>query len=587
MSQIPLDLGHSLDHLIRGLRGQIIPTPPAKSLVGSAVYYLPSIRNENNIGLVAYELISSSIVLPVNDLTLSAGLYLIDAFASAAQRKSKVSNSTIPLEDWIYQLLMLCANMPRKDSWRAIPILVGLLESKTMNLQHSKMADQLIVEIVNTHTHSMKPISYLMCVSVSRVVLQVPHPQKLIGDSFLDILGTLVYLGPLESPEKDIVFQNLSGLSHLIKLAIQMSSTAYNMDDLLNHMESYGEKLNAWCMNYKDRSELPWTKLKTILFGTCLQLEGIANIMLTNPRFNSSKSYFASKILRTFSSFFFIITSLGQGDFDSYQFVYNVCIDSLEDPSDTVTYLRGKCNLGAVDPIQVSRIIFLLDFFEAVLPLCTDTLVEKTIMPIVNNFLRPGADFPLNHQDGVTVRQQQVSVLESAHSVMLAYLSIKPRSNELVKDYFKVIMSLFPKVLVATQFNLAVATIIRATSQNPQILNEFMEEIYIRAKTTLPGIILDQKGNTSTATASGKPQSTTIRGVLVNCLLHTLPFLDVMEFKRWLPLVSSLFRDGPSYSDAVIAERQYLELQFWDVLSSELGQTLADIGIQWWYNPRI
>lgn len=571
-----LDISRDLEHLVRGLRGQ--PSSSAKDLVGRAVYYLPSIKNENNVGLLAFELISSPIVLPVGDSTLSDGLYLVDAFSSAAQRKAQVSNATVPPVEWNYRLLTLASNMPLVESWRTVPMLVALIQSQTLSPDHSKIAEQLLANTVAAHMVTANHISKMICISVSRIVLLVSQPQILLSEVLFDIATSLLYLGPLESPEKDIIYQNLSGLSHVIKLCIETSITSYHIDEFLNHMDSYGEKLNQWCLNLPPSRELPWTKLKTSLFGICLQLEGLAMLMLHRPTFNQSKSYFASKILRILSSFYFIITALGQGDFDSYQFVYNVAIDCLDDPTDCIIALCGKCNLGAVNPIEISRITYLLDFFEAALTKSSDSVVEDTVVPITRRFLVPKrhvrTDFPI----------PEVGVLESAHSVMLAYLSSKTRPPHIIRNYLEIVLSLFPGLLVSTQFTLAIATIVRAVSQDPALLNEFLGMLFLKSKAALPGIPLKAQKNDNSDENNRPP---TVRAVFINCLIHALPFLEISDFERWLNTTAGLFRGGPAYSNLVVAEQQFLECQLWNMLSGELGQTLADVGIRWWYNPRI
>lgn len=568
------------------------------------MYYLPLLRNDLNVPLLITELISSRQILedPVAGTPLNIGVasYLSEGLAAAIKRKKEITNPTIPFDEWSDHAFRAADTVSKQptDAWRAIVLYTAFIQSKTLSGRRLKRCEQAFVRLVNTSMHLdnlglVSPIIVLMLAKAQwslspEAIDHIDHGQALTRT--LD----LVYLSPdgLRRPLLDItnnlvVVQHWSGLSHVVRFTVARCQTFNETDDALNKIESF---VNAVVRSWRQlpveysQTESMWTILKQLLFGVSLQLEGFGELLLHTQAL--APPYYAAKILRILSPASFIVARIGAGGFDSYNFTYKICVDTLlefksrthtydKEVSTFVHYMSGSARLGSFyDEVDLAQLIYLLDLYESLLPVLDEKDIFGTVLPVTRLFLLP-----------VGIPQDTKRLFESAHSVMLAYFSLPDAAtriaNEDIRQYFTTALSLFPGPLSSKQLRLAINTIFAAvnnpTRNAPEFSDWLYEELFIKCKTVAPGMPIDEPADDSATSELSPP---TLRAVAVSCLIHALPSLEPLKFQYWLPRVASLWQ-GPTYNEKVELEHRFLDADMRSMIASEADLSLSDIGIAW------
>uniref|UniRef100_A0A060TCQ9 ARAD1D40700p n=1 Tax=Blastobotrys adeninivorans TaxID=409370 RepID=A0A060TCQ9_BLAAD len=621
-----IDITATLDVLVRDLRNNSFeaPTPPQNSALHRAVFYLPSIRNEPNIGLLVNELALSPHIIRLDDRVLVSALYLSEGIKSAAVRKAQITSPTIDLPDWVDAILRTCLGIEYNNPtqlWRTVPILCGLIKAKGLQgaplLTKKQMhAAQKLMTTTISRFISQPDKAPLLVFCLAKVQSEIDvniFESSIVHDSVL--LGTVDLLyGPLglnweslpplctdqNARSSHPVFTHLSDLSHLVKLCVQQSRSNDSLDIALNAEADF---INT-CARYFDQiapNSDAWNVYKLCLFGICIQLEGYASVMMTRRGFDQGPStYFALKILRTLAPIYFVVLELGASGFPPYDFIYYTSIDILTShvrPEDgpsierAARLLAGMCNLGTLRPSLVERgiLVYTLDFFEHIIKLTNTGFIDNFIFPITRLYLAPRA--------GADIKYVQ-PILESAHSVLLAYLTkVSGRVEDemsrhrgedntildrIIPEYTETTLNLFPTVLSSDQLRFALATVLSVVSStaylvhNPNMVDRMLILLYQKCIDTPSGLLLPQKPGEEES-----DKKLTARGVLGSCLIHSIPFIESRQkFIDWLENAKRLLESSGS-------ERAYLYEELWAVISNELSLSLADVGIKWWYQTKL
>lgn len=296
----------------------------------------------------------------------------------------------------------------------------------------------------------------------------------------------------------------------------------FNRD--LNHFSQHS-KFNQ-DSNSKDLDSLPplfqeyWHSMKSILFAEILIFQGILTAYVTSGTTSSRSPIYQEiclKILHNLYYIHFILLSIGQGGFDSYNFDYYVALEVVLNHSRTTgafetltSHLIGdyqEVNLYVVheDYIVKSKVLFVLGMWENYLKDPNQIFVRRTISPICFNLAsgENGRGLPLSSD-----------LIEAAHSVLLAIFAFNKNTPRETLEYLDLLLRQFPNVLSANQLSIAIETLGKQTLSHPiqyhnlteeeqlELLDlytnsaqELLEFLYIRCSAIGTGIPINRTGN--------------------------------------------------------------------------------------------
>lgn len=580
-----LDLTRPLESLFQDLEQA---TEYDLLLLQRTIYLLPSLRHERNVSLLIRAFMLSKGTTP-NLQELRNVQANIDGILAAVDRKSKITDPTIPLDKWVALINSACS-LVVEESWRAMPMLTALiLTNANIPPRQRDTAKRLLIRISYACIDAGS-IKRLAAFTLARAHRRTSIAEHTDSRWLLNVLK-LVYLdeGGLTNGylscsdlQQNIVWVFLSDFSHFIQECAEHTSDPMILDEALNYIMWFASSTSDECKVLFDRLNKDiWDKLKLVMFALSIQLRGIAaQLLLSKNRAISSSAYFASKIIFVLSPVYFIIQELGLGGgFSEYNFVYLTSIDiitenankrELKELEQSIRHLAGTCNIGSVETnfVERGKVIYLLDLFEHIVHLDLGIgIVDSIILPTTTTFLNPKTT---NYE---TIRP----VFESAHCVMLAYLK-SPRKHSqsaLIPSYFESVMSYFPLLLSPGQLNLSLQTIANilvsvSYDANDSFSTRHMGEVlYEKCLNTKPGIPLNSDS-----------KEDTMWGVLVSSLIHILPYLHFREFTHWLTVIESLIRKGTP------EEKKKLDHEFWVMVLEELGPDKQELGFRWWHSMR-
>lgn len=326
------------------------------------------------------------------------------------------------------------------------------------------------------------------------------------------------------------------------------------------------------------------------------------------------------------------------------QFGYEEVCSIVQDLSRPITSLneQGRNDLISRSLVSRGRIIYLLNICELLAPFlpayrslnnqCLPISLSSDIIPLARIFLRPpniSLDAPSPTLDYF------LPVLESAHSVMLSIITtpvqvykrtnadqrgsavsffwkqpslnaaqtvLSQLVNEIVPDYFKIVDSLFVGVLSFHQFTLAITTIIRAISPSSPVFSLdsqraewIIEQLIGKCDVVGAGVPLPAETETYDKPSSSTNTSylhdgaapPTVRAVILGSVIHSLPFLDIQVLEKYLNLLQENIDQTTKSSKisipSILEEKRYLEVEMFNMISKELDQQKAGVGIRWWY----
>lgn len=263
------------------------------------------------------------------------------------------------------------------------------------------------------------------------------------------------------------------------------------------------------------------------------------------------------------------------------------------------------------------------------------------IIPLTKKFLYPPPVSPDTPNLTLTYFQP---ILESAHSVMLAVIttpsqvyeringneitgilptflsfskyesddantltSLPQLVQKIIPEYFKTVNDLFVGVLSFHQFTLAITTLVKAVSPpspifslDPQRAGWMIDFLIERSDEVGAGISLptelgalrlhetgDKADTNQKSISSGLQAPPTIRAVILGSVIHALPYLDAQVLEKYLSLIwkriDQTTKFSSIYSSSITQEQNYLEIDMFNMISRELDQQKATVGIKWWY----
>lgn len=193
-------------------------------------------------------------------------------------------------------------------------------------------------------------------------------------------------------------------------------------------------------------------------------------------------------------------------------------------------------------------------------------------------------------------------------------------SREIVLSYFDKVNSLFPSILSYKQFLFAITTLVRSLSPPsplfsmvPEGAQYILDALLEHSDNIEPGTPLSSISGTQRLTnydattaagasvgadsksfdgSSDMQTPPTVRSVVLAAVIHSLPYLELDAFQKYLSVVwqkvgqtrkmriagSNLLVNQKMYE-----EQQFLEVQVFDMISQELEQQKATVGIRWYY----
>ncbi|AOW03400.1 peroxisomal membrane protein PEX17 [Yarrowia lipolytica] len=349
--------------------------------------------------------------------------------------------------------------------------------------------------------------------------------------------------------------------------------------------------------------------LKWELFTLCIIMQGIANMLLTQKMNQFMYLQLAYKQLQALHSIYFIVDQMGS-QFAAYDYVFFSAIDVLL--SEYAPYIKnrgtippnkefvaerlaanlaGTSNVGSHLPIDRSRVLFALNYYEQLVTVCHDSCVETIIYPMARSFLYPTSDI-----------QQLKPLVEAAHSVILAGLAVPTNAvvnAKLIPEYMGGVLPLFPGVFSWNQFVLAIQSIVNTVSPpsevfktNQKLFRLVLDSLMKKCRDTPVGIPVPHSVTVSQEQEDIPP---TQRAVVMLALINSLPYVDIRSFELWLQETWNMIEATPMLAEnapnkeLAHAEHEFLVLEMWKMISGNIDQRLNDVAIRWWYkkNARV
>lgn len=127
-----------LDFLVNDLRS---PGPDAtvSKVLGYLYHYLPYVKQEHNLRVVFASFLNSGVCFGPRPAPFDENYLIIEVFKLIADKKLKVSQPTLPIKTFYTVILKEITNFvaynPVANSWKALPIIAGLLLSNDLRDQ--------------------------------------------------------------------------------------------------------------------------------------------------------------------------------------------------------------------------------------------------------------------------------------------------------------------------------------------------------------------------------------------------------------------------------------------------------------------
>lgn len=475
----------------------------------------------------------------------------------------------------------------------------------------------------------------------------------------------------------DPVLKHLNKLATLISALVGILSPDKNLATLVTNMMllmlDFNKNLNQFTsaspfLNESIESKKNagpyfsqyWVFMKNILFSELIIFRGVLDrfialgrgtfvgrlTCLNNKQLNVEYNQVSLKIIHSLYYLYYILTAIGQGGFDIYNFVYYVSMEfCLRNNRDFQFESLSKFLIGNYQEVNlhyeslnrnyVSRckVKFVLGLWEYYIqeyglknPHFID-FIQQTVFEIVQN-----------------QRISDSSLVEAGHSVLLAYFSKMENSDDSVQQvlrYTGLLVSQFPKSLSATQLSIAVETLGKKALSNPIIYvnrlqpnsaEMFLDFLYFKCANTPSGISIEHFSGE--LLASGQPiaeirAESTISQLdpgnegHTNIVLehkHNKPKDEIVKFPvplssftngtdqfsaRAVPnttreaLMVAFFNTIPYFPLSLfehwlnkmmvlilscnVEERQFLMGKLWRVLSENLDLNRCEIAYSWWF----
>lgn len=299
----------------------------------------------------------------------------------------------------------------------------------------------------------------------------------------------------------------------------------------LRTLERFNEQLNAFTrsnpvLNTESIGNGPyeqhyWVLMKTILFSEIIIFQGIVSRFLTLQKRGLFLEFFApNRQLQTIEKAYieicylivnnlfylnFILISIGQGGFDSYNFVYYVCLElvlqnNVRGRFELVSrMLAGSYEVNLYpealnnDYVSRSKVAFVLGLWENYFQ--QSQAIDALFLAYIYDVTFTLVQSPL---------MQDSLLIEAGHSVLLALFSSKKNTDDNLEnalEYFELAANQFPQKLTAHQLSVAVETLGKKIMSNPikykhgyyrTSADKFLDFVYFRCSVTTPGQLIKQ-----------------------------------------------------------------------------------------------
>lgn len=309
---------------------------------------------------------------------------------------------------------------------------------------------------------------------------------------------------------------------------------AFNRD--MNHFTAKHPALNIPPSQMREGDtflQQYWFLMKGILFSEVIVFQGIISRFATAKNHNSFFSLIFSsgrhvarmeneyrqictRILHSLYYVNYILTSIGQGGFDGYNFVYYLSLEvvlqnnrNLEFESFS-RYLIGNYNevnlhyqVMNADYVARGKVLFVLGLWENYLQ------QSKLKDPSFVNFV-----FTTTFDIVKSPHMTDYALIEAGHSVLLVYFSNREGTDKdmhQVLQYSELLLAQFPRLLSATQLSVAVETLGKKIMSRPVIYgnnslhktsaDEFLDLVYFKCFSTTPGQFIRPSTNATFSSA--------------------------------------------------------------------------------------
>ena len=224
-------------------------------------------------------------------------------------------------------------------------------------------------------------------------------------------------------------------------------------------------------------------------------------------------------------------------------------------------------------PLDRCHDLFFLDTAEHFAYVLPANINESLLVRPASAYLGLGGDDRLLH------------IFESAHSVMLAVFSA-PGNEELlpkhIYPYIESLFKVFPGVLSARQFRMAIKTLVRVTAQpstavlaDPLLPSTIMECVRSRLEVAPPILLNNNKHGQGVAS---QPLQVSEQSSYELSLIDSLPMLPIDQLEDWLPVVA----DSTKYIRDPI-QIQLCKDRFWEIFTNgEMDVDRASLCLSWW-----
>lgn len=552
------DLAVQLNALVVKLRQPSLDLKDRKSKFAAVSYYLPLIKNRQNLWLVLQELSLSPNLFEgggIADIPLIS--YAVDSVSYAQERKSQVTAPTLTTKQWEAEMTQVAFNLP--------PLFGMIITAGLVNANVPIVPELLkLVDAVSQSPDMIPAIAACLVRAqwsyrfTKKNFSQIRHSTELLAV----VVNQLLYTQQSVNLSTPPISTELGGWSRLISGLL----TAQPFQVLLEFLDT----LQIFVRTLVSLHELP-EAMKPVFFGVLIQLEGVVDQILANPALHhEQRALLVIATLEILQPLGFVVEEVGS-KFESYQFVYNACLDALGSRNFAARAIAvlGKpwsCGQTVKSIVSAGDLVFFFSLSEQLMPVLPPVDAEQLVLQIAHRFI--------DHYE-------VASVYEAAHSVMLAYLATHPgfkySSSLTAVGYFDQVMQLFPKRLNSMQFQTAVGAIMKAVDAHAA--NHVLQALFNSAKMSMPGQRLPWQSQPARDPASTAP---TLRSALVAALLHAAADnCEPADLQRWLTLISPMVPQP--YSLACKEEREFMIKDFSDVVTS-LKNEVVDVGIKWFFN---
>lgn len=526
----------------------------------------------------------------------------------------------------------------------------GLIQQLTMLLFSANSMPGLTVyhKFSEIHPYALNVEEFIGLNVFNRPVLK--HLSKLAT-----LIGALISVLPYDRQLTTLVMNITLLMLEFNQNLNQFSSTSTFLNSSIEDKEKTGPYFSQY-----------WILMKNILFSEMIILRDVLARLISwgrntfvgrmtgfgvrKKQLDGFYSDLSLKIIHSLYYLHYILTAIGQGGFDIYNFVYYVSLEfclrnngesKFENFSRFLIGNYQEVNLhhDALNRNYVSRckVKFVLGLWEYYIQEVNQKnlqfidFIYETVMDVVQ-------DKSLNDS----------SLVESGHSVILVYFSQKDNTDtnmQLMLKYAELLVSQFPTLLSASQLSIAIETLGKKSLSNPIAYKNrlqsnsaevFLDFIYFKCANAPSGVSINpssgellesgqpiveihaestisqleaEYGDESNIVLENKhkkpkdehvislppPQSPNKDGTehfTVRSAPNTIREALMLAFFNTIPYFPlSLFGHWLNKIMALIqssneAEKQFLLGKLWKVLSENLDVNRCEIAYSWWFRER-